>query len=93
MKVLSIDAWANCCGCDHEEGSPEACWTWNAWYPLKTRAEKIPESVEEFGKLLGAIPSRFNPENYELDDDGYNVILLEKKTRMPLYAVEYGLER
>ena len=90
MRILSIDAWADCCGCDHSEDGEEACWTWNNWFPLEKRAEKIPETVEEFGALLDAIPSRFKPENYELDDDQYNVVLLEKKTRKPLYAVEYG---
>jgi len=31
-----------------------------------------------------------NPDDYLIDDDQYNIVLIEKKSMRPLYAVEYG---
>ena len=89
MKILSIDALADCCGCDHEENSPEACWTWNNWFTVG-KTDKIPSSVQEFAELLGGFNDGVNPDDYLIDDDQYNIVLIEKKSMRPLYAVEYG---
>ena len=87
-RILSIDAWADCCGCDHTDDGLERCWTWNNWFDEGT-TETVPETVEDFFKVLDARASA-NPKDYELDDDQYNIVLIEKKTRMPLFAIEYG---
>lgn len=89
-KKLSIDAWANCCGCDHSENDKEACWTWNNWFTLG-HTDKLPETLEEFVEEFDGYTGKGNIEDhYELEDDGYNIVLIKKDTREPCYAVEYG---
>lgn len=88
MNVLSIDAW--------REGDS---WTWNAWYKRGTL------TVREFSKLGAHRPqvrrtlAWFREEGYlsdaskgavELEDDGHNLVVLDRRTRKPLFAIEYG---
>lgn len=94
MRVLSIDAWADCCGCDHTEESKERCWTWNNWHKMQ-KTECLPKTVSDFFDMMIAA-GYFDPRSiekigeYEIDDDQYNIVLIEAKTRRPLFAVEYG---
>lgn len=87
FKVLQIDAWA--------EG--EESWTWNNWYHVDSFNE------EEEGELTEKNALRFffyslgykGPFHkfhalYEIYDDQHNLVLMEKKNGMPLYAIEYG---
>lgn len=86
-KILSIDAWADCCGCDHTENDMARCWTWNQWYTIGHCAD-IPNTIEEAFKLVDGDASKLN--EYYLDDDQYNIVITEKKTNMPIIAFEYG---
>jgi hypothetical protein len=80
--ILSIDAW--------RDGSS---WTWNnwhavgrypfAWLDLKPRA--LLRTMREAGYLSDASRGRVTVE-----DDGYNVCVLDRRTREPLFALEYG---
>jgi hypothetical protein len=86
MKILSIDAWAE----------PEG-WTWNAWYHVgdiskedfeKLKTDKqIAVWMEEHGFTTTSDMRRIL-----IFDDGYNVVLCERKSRMPVFAIEYGPE-
>jgi hypothetical protein len=82
FPVLSIDAW----------GNPEDGYEWNSWHRVglievdldKPEQNLIQRMVEE-----GFI----KPEAFdwvEVEDDGYNVVFMDKKTREPVYAIEYG---
>jgi hypothetical protein len=89
MNVLSIDAW--------REGDG---WTWNAWYHRGTL------TVREFSKLGCATRQQtratlawFREHGYlseeskgavTLEDDGHNLTVLDRRTREPLFAIEYG---
>lgn len=83
INVLSIDAWA-----DGEDG-----WTWNNWHKVGTAplatcdlppAEIIAFMISEGYVQDGAASL------VEVDDDQYNMVILDKDTREPLFALEYG---
>lgn len=81
FKILSIDAWAD------GEG-----WTWNQWYNAG-KTEKIPDTVEEFLEILDSNGyDCLTRKGWELDDDGYNVVLIASDTLKPYFAIEYGSE-
>ena len=89
-RVLSIDAWRD----------PEGGWTWNGWY----QAGSIHRStVNEWGWPVNARKALhwFRREGYitkasagkvAIEDDGYNVVVVARGTREPLFAVEYGCD-
>jgi hypothetical protein len=69
-------------------------WEWNAWYNVGTF--EGPVSLLDDDK---ALIEWFISEGYvnekarkgcEIDDDQYNIVLKEKKTGKPMYAIEYG---
>ena len=83
MKILSIDAWAE------EDG-----WSWNTWNTvgdiskedfekLKTDKE-IAVWMEEHG-----FTTTSDMRKILIDDDGFNVVLCERKSKMPVFAVVY----
>lgn len=86
-RILQIEAWADCCGCECEEGKP-TCWTWNNWFHVGD-VEQVPNSLEEMLKALDA-KKGIDPSQYDLEDDQYNVVLVNKESREPLFAIEYG---
>lgn len=81
-RILSIDAW-------RYDGS----WSWNNWFRHHTEIE-IPDDItnrqllrmarDEWGILSDESKGRVTVE-----DDGYNLVILDRKTLEPLYAVEY----
>lgn len=86
MKILSIDAWRE----------PEGGWTWNAWFhagampvtefaAIADSPRKLFRWFRDAGLLLEGSKGRVACE-----DDGYNVVIVNKSTREPLYAIEYG---
>ncbi len=81
-KVLSIDAWA---------GMEEGTWEWNAWHnvgELELTDSELDNPIEKMiqeGFLKDSARGRA-----ELEDDGYNVVILDKETREPIFAIEYG---
>ena len=79
-KVLSIDAWA-----EGEDG-----WTWNAWYSVGEIVVDIdgePEYILDRMKAKGFIR---NPSLADIEDDQYNIVIVDKFSREPLFAIEYG---
>ena len=80
MKILSIDAWR------YDGG-----WTWNNWFNVGS-IEKIPEGNRRILKMMRdkGYLSEGSKGRVTVDDDGYNVVILDKGTREPLFAIEYG---
>jgi len=82
-RVLSIDAWRE----------PEGGWTWNQWYNAGTIPDtclnwsnrKLFKWFRDEGKL-----SSFSTGKIALEDDQYNLVIVNKNTREPLFAIEYG---
>ncbi len=80
FKVLSIDAWV-----DSEEG-----WTWNAWYnvgEITIDIDREPEYVLDRMMSEGFIR---DPSLADVEDDQYNLVIVDKLTREPVFAIEYG---
>jgi hypothetical protein len=84
MKVLSIDAWRDGDG-----------WQWNNWF----NAGEFPNASADMLDKPRALLRWFREAGYlsegsrgrvAIDDDGYNVVILDRGTREPLYALEYG---
>lgn len=87
MKVLSIDAWGN-----KEDG-----YQWNNWFTVG----EISKADFEALKTDKAIATWFKDNGFTtsddmrqitIEDDQYNVVICEKKTGKPLFAIEYGPE-
>lgn len=88
LNLLSIDAWADCCGCDCEENAPQ-CWTWNSWHCIakidfKSEKELIPYLIAECFLKPAALTE------CEVENDQYNLIVVQKSNREPIFALEYG---
>ena len=86
MKILSVDAWA---------GDEPGSWDWNQWFhvgDISTKDFDKMKSNREYIKYFrdeGYITD-YSKGKVGIDDDGYNIVLIEKGTRRPLYAIEYG---
>ena len=85
MKVLSIDAWRDGDG-----------WFWNNWFHVgDIDAEEI--NLDSARDVLRQMRERgYMAEGSQglaaIDDDGYNVVIIARGTREPLFAIEYGSE-
>ncbi len=83
INVLSIDAWA-----DGEDG-----WTWNNWHKVGTCAlatcDLPPAEVIAFMISAGYLNADA-ATRCEVDDDQYNMVIIDAVSREPLFALEYG---
>jgi hypothetical protein len=82
FPVLSIDAWAE----------PDGGWTWNQWFnvgsidiDLDAEDRQIIQAMVNAGYLTSAAL-----ESAEVEDDDYNIVILDRETREPVFAIEYG---
>lgn len=80
INVLSIDAWADGDG-----------WQWNQWF----KAGKVPLYLCDLpeDELLAEMVERgfiTQAEGADVEDDQYNLVIVDKKTREPIFALEYG---
>jgi hypothetical protein len=82
FRVLSIDAWGN-----QEEG-----YEWNAWYKIgEVDLESDVTVPVGSGEILGALVDQgflISQDAVELEDDGYNAVVIDRETREPLLAVD-----
>ena len=83
LNILSIDAW-------RFNGS----WTWNAWYSagkytLPRDTLDSPRKVLRYMRSEGYL-SEYSKGRVYLDDDQYNVVICDRGTHEPLFAIEYG---
>ena len=94
FRVLSIDAWGEC-----TEGCEEDCncnaWSWNNWrfieyYVENLHGELTEENAETYFRSLFHGSLEDFKSKFEIEDDQYNLVLVDKKDRRPLYAIEFG---
>ena len=81
-KVLSIDAWGN-----SRDG-----YDWNAWYNVGTieldtlySTRHVLRQMREQGFL-----SEWSKGRVLIEDDQYNLVICNRNTREPIFAIEYG---
>lgn len=82
IRILSVDAWRDAGG-----------WYWNNWHNVGTcplsvcdmKPRQLLAYMRECGFLSDASKGRVS-----IEDDGHNVVILDKGTREPLFALEYG---
>ena len=81
FKVLSIDAWA---------GNEPNSWDWNNWYNAGTVDIDINASKDVI--LQAMLDKGFitQIEGGDVEDDQYNLVIVDKSTREPIFAIEYG---
>jgi hypothetical protein len=82
FPVLSIDAWGNL-----EDG-----YEWNQWFnvgsidlDLDAENRQIIQAMVNAGYLTALAL-----ESAEVEDDGFNIVIIDKETREPVFAIEYG---
>ena len=81
FPVLSIDAWAE----------PDGGWTWNQWFnvgsidlDLDAANHDIIRAMVNAGYLTSAAL-----ESAVVEDDGYNLVIVDMETQEPVFAIEY----
>ena len=87
MKILSIDAWGN-----QEDG-----YEWNAWYTVGNIDKDTFESLDTDQKIADYLfendyITSNNLDDMTIEDDQYNIVIKDKETDRPLFAIEYGPE-
>jgi hypothetical protein len=82
FPVLSIDAWGN-----QDDG-----YEWNWWFHVGTIDLDLDAETREVIQTM--IDAGYLTEKgldvFDVEDDGYNIVLVDKETREPLFAIEYG---
>jgi hypothetical protein len=84
FKLLSIDAIK----------SPEGQWEFNNWHELE-EGIWFDYSSQTPRKIFAALRrmeylNEFSKGRVFLEDDQYNLLICEKATRRPIFALEYG---
>jgi len=87
MKVLSIDAWGN-----KKEG-----YEWNNWFTVGEISKEDFENLKTDKDIAiwfceNGFTVNSDMRQIIIEDDQYNIIIVEKKTGQPLFAIEYGPE-
>ena len=79
-KILSIDAW----------GNPDEGYEWNQWFDVGTVELNIDSPANVILKTMSESGFIRNPELGDVKDDGYNLVIVNKETREPVFAIVYG---
>lgn len=87
MKVLSIDAWGN-----KKDG-----YEWNNWFTVGEISKEDFENLKTDKDIAiwfceNGFTVNSDMRQILIDDDQYNIVIIEKKTGRPLFAIEYGRE-
>jgi hypothetical protein len=79
-KVLSIDAWGN-----EDDG-----YEWNQWFDAGTI--DLADLNDNDAIIWAMYKNDFinSVNGADIEDDGYNVVIVDEKTREPLFAIDYG---
>jgi hypothetical protein len=82
FPVLSIDAWGN-----QEDG-----YDWNQWFNVGTIDLDLDDENREIIRAMvnAGYLTKAGLDVAEVEDDGYNIVILDKETREPVFAIEYG---
>ena len=84
VTILSIDAWR------YDGG-----WTWNQWYRVGTidtstlATLKTPRQILRYMREQGYLSSQ-SSGRVAVADDQYNLVIVNKGTLEPLFAIAYG---
>jgi hypothetical protein len=83
FPVLSIDAWGN-----QEDG-----YDWNSWHKVGT--VDLDLNLDTDRDIIRAMVSAgyltaTGLDVCDIDDDGFNIVIVDKETREPVFAIEYG---
>ena len=81
FKVLSIDAWA---------GDEPGSWDWNNWYNVGTVDIDINASKDAILKAMLDQGFITQIAGGDIEDDQYNLVIVDDATREPIFAIEYG---
>jgi len=83
INVLSIDAWRQA----------EGGWIWNAWYRVGEADSSVCDlshrRLLSFARKEGYITPA-SVGRCAVEDDQYNIVIVDRHTREPLIAFEYG---
>ena len=79
-KVLSIDAWGN-----SDEG-----YEWNNWFNVGNITLDIDANKQAILEAMHNAGFITNVTGGDVNDDGYNLVIVDKATTEPLFAIEYG---
>jgi hypothetical protein len=80
-SVLSIDAWA---------GDEPHSWDWNAWYSAGKVSVNLDAEPHEILAAMADAGFIRNPELGDVEDDQYNLVIVDKDSREPIFAIVYG---
>ena len=82
LTVLSIDAW----------GNPQDGYEWNEWFNVGTiELDLDAENREIIQAMVNA--GYLTPKGLDVatvEDDGYNLVIVDIETGEPAFAIEYG---
>ena len=84
ITILSIDAWRNGDG-----------WDWNQWFKVgsveadKLESLKTPRQILKYMRQMGFLTAQ-SAGKCAIDDDQYNLVVVDRINRMPLFAIAYG---
>lgn len=82
-SLLSVEAWRDIGG----------GWSWNNWHRLRavpvSLADLKPRDLLKWLRAEG-FASPESAGKLAVEDDGYNVVVMTKGTREPLWAIAYG---
>lgn len=82
-SVLSIDAWRNADG----------GWDWNDWRRVGTVPVAVcdlnPRALLAYMRAEGFLAAT-STGRCAVEDDGYNVVIMARGTREPIFAIAYG---
>lgn len=69
-------------------------WTWDSWYTLEEDIFFLgfpdDKRVLEFLRRAGYLKKGVGLNRCYIDDDGYNLVITERKSHMPILALCYG---
>jgi hypothetical protein len=82
VSVLSIDAWRDGDG-----------WQWNNWFKCGlcdvSVCDRSPRAILHYMRQAGYL-SPSSAGRVAVEDDQYNMVIVDRHTRQPLFAIAYG---
>lgn len=83
VSILSIDGWRN-----------NSSWDWNSWHKVGTfNLADMNAGTRKILTILrkkGLLSETTSKGRVAIEDDQYNLVIVDKGTREPLFAIAYG---
>ena len=82
FPVLSIDAWGN-----ETDG-----YEWNQWFNVGSIDLDLDAANHDIIRAMvnAGYLTALALESAVVEDDGFNIVILDMETREPVFAIEYG---